>query len=147
MGCYGIGITRVVAAAIEQNHDDSGIVWPMALAPYHVALLPLQKDGEVAAAAEALYAELTALGVEVLLDDRDERPGVKFKDADLLGMPLRLAVGKKTLAAGQLELKRRRDKDVELIPVAGAAAEVAARVKAQLLAEAAAASAGAGARG
>jgi prolyl-tRNA synthetase len=139
MGCYGIGITRIVAAAIEQNHDEGGIVWPMALAPYQVALLPLQKDGEVAAAAEALYAELLALGVEVLFDDRDERPGVKFKDADLLGMPLRIAVGKKTLAEGKLELKVRKGggKDVELIPVAGAAAEIAARVKAALAAGAA----------
>ncbi|MCC6996066.1 MAG: proline--tRNA ligase [Deltaproteobacteria bacterium] len=138
MGCYGIGITRIAAAAIEQNHDEGGIVWPMALAPYHIALLPLQKDGDVAAVAEALYAELTALGVEVLLDDRDERPGVKFKDAELLGMPLRVAIGKKTLAEGKLELKVRKggaaSKDVELLPVEGAAAALAARVKAALAA-------------
>jgi prolyl-tRNA synthetase len=132
MGCYGIGITRVAAAAIEQNHDESGIVWPMALAPFQIALLPLQKDGDVATEAEKLYAELEALGIEVLFDDRDERPGVKFKDADLLGVPVRVAIGKKGLAEGKIEVKLRTSKDpkaVEMLPLAGAAAELARRVR------------------
>jgi prolyl-tRNA synthetase len=130
MGCYGIGITRTAAAAIEQNHDADGIIWPMALAPYQVELLTLQaKDAEVVAAADRLYQELVAAGIEVLYDDRDERPGAKFKDADLIGIPLRVAVGKKSLAEGKVELKPRRAKQAELIPAGDAAAIVAARVR------------------
>jgi prolyl-tRNA synthetase len=133
MGCYGIGITRTAAAAIEQNHDADGIIWPMALAPYQVELLTLQpKDPDVVAAAERLYAGLTAAGVEVLFDDRDERPGAKFKDADLIGVPLRLAVGKKSLAEGKVELKPRRAKAAELIPAGDAVAIVVARVREEL---------------
>jgi prolyl-tRNA synthetase len=133
MGCYGIGITRVAAAAIEQNHDADGIIWPMSLAPYQVQLLTLQaKDAAVVAEAERIYKELTAAGVEVLYDDRDERPGAKFKDADLLGIPLRLAIGKKSLAEGKVELKPRRAKEAELIPAGDAVAIVAARVRAEL---------------
>jgi prolyl-tRNA synthetase len=133
MGCYGIGVTRVAAAAIEQNHDADGIAWPMSLAPYQVELLTLQaKDAEVVAAAERIYKELVAAGVEVLYDDRDERPGAKFKDADLLGIPLRLAIGKKSLAEGKVELKPRRAAQAELIPAGDAAAIVAARVRAEL---------------
>jgi prolyl-tRNA synthetase len=133
MGCYGIGITRVAAAAIEQNHDADGIAWPMSIAPYQVALLTLQaKDAAVVAAAERIYQELRAAGVEVLYDDRDERPGAKFKDADLLGIPLRLAIGKKSLADGKVELKPRRAKEAELVPADDAAAIVAARVRAEL---------------
>jgi prolyl-tRNA synthetase len=133
MGCYGIGVTRVAAAAIEQNHDKDGIIWPMSLAPFHVHLMTLAaNDAEVVAAADKLYRELTALGVEVLYDDRDERPGTKFKDADLVGIPLRLAVGKKSLADGKVELKARRAPKAELIDAAGAADDIAARVKAAL---------------
>jgi prolyl-tRNA synthetase len=133
MGCYGIGVTRVAAAAIEQNHDKDGIVWPMSLAPFQVHLMTLAaNDAEVVAAANRLYDELRAAGIEVLYDDRDERPGTKFKDADLLGVPLRLAVGKKSLAEGKVELKGRRAAKAELIDAAGAAAEVAARVEAAL---------------
>jgi prolyl-tRNA synthetase len=133
MGCYGIGVTRVAAAAIEQNHDADGIVWPMSLAPYQVEVLTLQaKDADVVAAAEKLYAELTAQGIEVLFDDRDERPGAKFKDADLVGIPLRVAVGKKSLAEGKLEVKHRREKQAQLVPAADAAAHVAGRVRAEL---------------
>jgi prolyl-tRNA synthetase len=133
MGCYGIGVTRVAAAAIEQNHDADGIIWPMSLAPYHVEVLTLAaKDAEVVAAAEKLYAELTAAGVEVLFDDRDERPGAKFKDADLIGIPVRVAVGKKSLADGKLEVKLRRDKQATLVPVAEAAAHVGALVRNEL---------------
>jgi len=133
MGCYGIGVTRVAASAIEQNNDADGIIWPMALAPYHVQLLTLQaKDADVVAAAERIYGELTAAGIEVLYDDRDERPGTKFKDADLLGIPLRLAIGKKSLADGKVELKPRRAKAAELIPAGDAAGIIAARVRAEL---------------
>ena len=130
MGCYGIGVTRTAAAAIEQNNDADGIIWPMAIAPYHVSLLSLQgKDAEVVAACDKLYKELQAAGVEVLYDDRDERPGSKFKDADLLGMPLRIAVGKKSLAEGKVEVKARTSKDVELVPVEDVVRVIAARVK------------------
>jgi prolyl-tRNA synthetase len=132
MGCYGIGVTRVAAAAIEQNHDNDGIVWPMSIAPYEVALLTLQaNEPEVVAAAERLYAALTAKGIEVLFDDREERPGAKFKDADLIGVPLRLAVGKKSLAEGRVELKWRRDKQVNQIAIDDAVDHVAGLVAAE----------------
>ena len=115
MGCYGIGTGRTVAASIEQNHDDLGIVWPMPLAPFEAAVLPLQaRDESVMKAAEDLYAALTARGMDVLLDDRDERAGIKFKDADLIGIPLRVAVSKKTLAENQVELKERRGVEAKL---------------------------------
>jgi prolyl-tRNA synthetase len=111
MGCYGIGITRIVGAAIEQNHDEDGIIWPEAIAPFDVYLVPinLQRSEAVRAATEALYAELCAAGVEVLYDDRDVRPGVKFADAELLGIPHRLVVSDRGLAAGELEYRHRRD--------------------------------------
>jgi prolyl-tRNA synthetase len=128
MGCYGIGVSRLVAAAIEQNHDADGIAWPMAIAPYHVIVTSLGKEDAVREAAERVYEALRARGVEVLFDDRDERPGVKFKDADLLGIPLRLTVGGKGLAQGSLELKRRGEKEFTLVPVAEAAERVAAAV-------------------
>src|SRR5262249_43245143 len=107
MGTYGIGVTRIVASAIEQNHDKDGIIWPVPLAPFEVMVLALQQDAEVLAAAQKVYDELTAAGIEVLYDDRDERAGVKFKDADLIGIPFRIAVGKKGVAEGVVELKRR----------------------------------------
>tara|TARA_R110002096_G_scaffold44526_11_gene120344 strand:- start:4566 stop:6290 length:1725 start_codon:yes stop_codon:yes gene_type:complete len=126
MGCYGIGITRIAASAIEQNHDKGGIIWPMSIAPYQVTVLPLQmNDDDVIAAANTLYDELKALGVDVLLDDRQERPGAKFKDADLIGIPLRIAIGKRSLGEGNLELKWRRDEDASALPVAGAAEAIA----------------------
>ncbi len=111
MGCYGIGITRIVAAAIEQNHDDNGIIWPDPLTPFNVVIVPINmhRSEEVRVAAEALYAELSAAGLEVLLDDRDARPGVKFADAELLGIPQRLVVSDRGLAAGELEYRHRRD--------------------------------------
>ncbi|WP_372695950.1 proline--tRNA ligase, partial [Immundisolibacter sp.] len=110
MGCYGIGVSRVVAAAIEQNHDARGIVWPQALAPFEVALVPinLHKSPAVAEATDKLYAELTAAGVDVLLDDRPERPGVMFADMDLIGIPHRLVIGDRGLKEGQVEYKARR---------------------------------------
>jgi prolyl-tRNA synthetase len=118
MGCYGIGVTRIAAAAIEQNHDKDGIVWPVAIAPFEVELLSLQAgDAQVTEVAERLYAELGKAGIEVLFDDRDERPGVKFKDADLVGLPYRIAVGKKGVAEGLVELKARRSPDVVKVKI------------------------------
>jgi prolyl-tRNA synthetase len=114
MGCYGIGVSRIVAAAIEQNHDENGIIFPMPLAPVQVVLLNLGlKDAQITETAEALYKELQGKGVEVLLDDRDERPGSKFKDADLLGIPLRVTVGKSLTKNGVVELRHRIDGVVE----------------------------------
>lgn len=109
MGCYGIGVTRTLQAVIEQCNDKDGIVWPLAVAPFQVCITPLAvaKDSPVMQLAEKLYTELSAAGVEVILDDRDERPGVKFKDADLVGFPLRLAIGEKSLAKGEVEVKPR----------------------------------------
>jgi len=109
MGCYGIGVSRVVAAAIEQNHDENGIIFPVPLAPYKAVILNLDpKDEKITKAAESLYAELSLAGMDVLLDDRDERPGAKFKDADLLGMPFRVTVGKKFASGGIVELRNRK---------------------------------------
>jgi prolyl-tRNA synthetase len=107
MGCYGIGVTRVVAAAIEQNHDERGIIWPEPIAPFQVVLVPMgmQKSARVREVADRLYAEFTAAGIEVLYDDRDARPGVKFADAELLGIPHRVVVGERGLEAGKLEYR------------------------------------------
>jgi prolyl-tRNA synthetase len=125
MGCYGIGISRLVAAAIEQNHDANGIIWPFPIAPFHVLLLPINyKDKNLQEACDRLYEQLHRLGIEVLLDDRDERPGVKFKDADLIGIPLRVTVGAKGLEKGSVELRWRRDGATEDLPVAEAAEEI-----------------------
>jgi prolyl-tRNA synthetase len=130
MGCYGIGVSRLVATAIEQNHDADGIRWPMSIAPYQVIVVPAGKEQEIQETAFELYAKLQAEGVEVILDDRDERPGVKFKDADLLGIPLRVVVGKKGLAEGKVELKARNEKDVSMVPVAEIVDKVVGTVKA-----------------
>jgi prolyl-tRNA synthetase len=118
MGCYGIGVTRIVAAAIEQNHDERGIIWPDPIAPFHVVLVPLNlhKAPAVRELADALYAELLAAGIEVLYDDRDLRPGVKFADAELLGIPHRLVVSERGLAAGQVEYRHRRASESEPLP-------------------------------
>jgi prolyl-tRNA synthetase len=126
MGTYGIGITRTVAAAIEQNHDANGIIWPMPLAPFSAIVVPVnQAEETVRSTAERIYGELRGRGIDALIDDRDERPGVKFKDADLIGVPLRVTVGPKALARGNVELKARRaDKAVE-IPAEEAAARIA----------------------
>lgn len=116
MGCYGIGVTRTLQAVIEQSNDKDGIIWPISVAPYTVCITPLgvAPDSTVMTLAEKIYAELTAKGVEVIIDDRDERPGVKFKDADLVGFPLRIGVGEKSLAKGEVELKIRGG---ELVPI------------------------------
>jgi prolyl-tRNA synthetase len=111
MGCYGIGVTRVVAAAIEQNHDANGILWPAAIAPFQVVLVPInyQKSAKVQETADALYRDFNAAGIDVLLDDRDARPGVKFADSELLGIPHRIVIGERSLAAGNLEYRDRRE--------------------------------------
>lgn len=123
MGCYGIGITRTVGAAIEQNHDDDGIIWPEALAPYQVLVTPTAMNAdEVVAVAGRLYDELQAAGIEVLYDDRDDRAGVKFKDGDLIGIPWRVTIGPRGLKEGKVEIRSRRTGDVETVAVAEAAA-------------------------
>ncbi|MGH8293974.1 MAG: proline--tRNA ligase [Steroidobacteraceae bacterium] len=131
MGCYGIGVTRVVAAAIEQNHDERGIIWPQPLAPFQVVLVPLnlQKSARVREVADRLYDELTASGVEVLHDDRDARPGVKFADAELLGIPHRLVVGERGLEAGRLEYRDRRDSESTEFPAGEAVSFIKARLR------------------
>ena len=128
MGCYGIGVTRVVAAAIEQNHDERGIIWPEPIAPFTVSLIPinLQKSERVRETAERLYADLQAAGVEVLYDDRDARPGVKFADDELIGIPHRIVIGDKGLERGVLEYKRRRDGHSGDVPVTDVVAFVQA---------------------
>jgi prolyl-tRNA synthetase len=130
MGCYGIGVTRVVAAAIEQNHDERGIIWPEPIAPFTVVLVPLNwsKSPRVREVAEALYHELAAAGVEVLLDDRDARPGVKFADAELIGIPHRVVVAERGLDAGKLEYRHRRAAGNEDLPLDGAADAIRARL-------------------
>jgi len=118
MGCYGIGFGRLLAAAVEQNHDEKGIVWPLTIAPYHIYLCPLYREGtKVSEVAEKLYADLWAAGVEVLFDDRPESPGVKFNDADLFGIPLRVTVSQRTLEKNSVELKKRTEKASELVPL------------------------------
>ncbi len=131
MGCYGIGVTRIVAAAIEQNHDDRGIIWPDPLAPYHVALIPLnlQKSDRVRAAADALYASLLAAGVEVLYDDRDARPGVKFADAELLGIPHRVVLGERGLDAGTCEYRQRRATENQDVPLDSAVSFIKSQLR------------------
>jgi prolyl-tRNA synthetase len=131
MGSYGIGVERIMAAAIELHHDQDGIVWPLAIAPFHATVLTLGKEPELARAAEEVVAQLVGSGVEVLYDDRDERAGVKFKDADLLGIPVRIAVGKKGLAEGKVEWKLRRGKEVTLVPLADVGAKARALLEAE----------------
>ena len=118
MGCYGIGVGRIVAAAIEQNNDENGIVFPVPIAPFEVTILPLQMhDAAVAETAEKIYNDLSELGLDVLLDDRDERAGVKFKDADLLGIPVRITVGSRGVKTGTVEVKERAETESALIPI------------------------------
>jgi prolyl-tRNA synthetase len=125
MGCYGIGIGRTVAACIEQNHDENGIIFPLPIAPFHCIISALNmKEEQVREVSESIYGQLSDAGVEVLLDDRDERPGFKFKDADLIGIPLRIVVGSKNLAEGNVELKTRKTGDVVLLSVAEAVDKV-----------------------
>ncbi len=130
MGCYGIGVTRIVAAAIEQHHDERGIIWPESLAPFHVVLIPLnlQKSARVRERADALYAQLGAAGIEVLYDDRDARPGVKFAEAELLGIPHRIVLGERGLEAGTCEYRHRPATDNQDIPLADSVGFIQARL-------------------
>ena len=134
MGCYGIGVTRVVAASIEQNHDDNGIIWPTGIAPFQVALLPMNmhKSQRLRDAVEKLYGELEVAGIEVLLDDRGVRPGVMFAEADLIGIPHRLVLGERGLDAGNVEYKRRAGGDVSEIALADAVSFLQARIQEEL---------------
>jgi prolyl-tRNA synthetase len=120
MGCYGIGVSRTLAAAIEQYHDDKGIIWPVSIAPYHVSLCALYREGtKVEETAEKLYKDLRASGIEVLFDDRKESPGVKFNDADLFGIPLRVTVSPRTLEKQSAEVKWRSEKEARIVPLEG----------------------------
>jgi prolyl-tRNA synthetase len=134
MGCYGIGVTRVVAAAIEQNHDDRGVIWPTAIAPYTLALLPMNmhKSVRLQKAVESLYADLLTAGVEVLLDDRSVRPGVMFAEAELIGIPHRMVLGDRGLDAGTVEYKPRRDGDGEEVPLENAVPFIADRIRSEI---------------
>ncbi len=132
MGCYGIGVSRVVAAAIEQNYDDKGIIWSDSLAPFQIALVPLRYEtAEVREATDKLYAELTAAGFEVLLDDRDKKtsPGIKFADMELIGIPHRIVVSDRGLAEGNLEYKYRKDSEAQALPVAEVLSFLQARIR------------------
>lgn len=116
MGCYGIGVSRTMAAAVEQNNDRDGIIWPAAIAPFHAVVIPVNtRDPEQIALAEKVYTNLTAAGVETILDDRYERAGVKFKDADLIGYPLRITVGSKAVLEKTLEVKTRRSGEITMV--------------------------------
>ena len=133
MGCYGIGIGRTMATVAEDSHDDYGPIWPMSIAPYQVQICALNPDkGGVGEAAEKLYQSLNDLGVEVLLDDRGEKAGFMFNDADLMGIPFRLTVSPRSLEQGMAEFRLRSCKDTELIPLSEAAKVVAERVKEEL---------------
>jgi prolyl-tRNA synthetase len=130
MGCYGIGITRIVAAAIEQNHDDKGIIWPDPMAPFTVAIIPLgyRKSEAVKSAAEKLYAEIAGAGIEVFLDDRDERPGVLLADQELIGIPHRIVIGERGLKEGMVEYQHRRDPAVTKVAIGEASKHVQSRL-------------------
>jgi len=132
MGCYGIGVTRVVAAAIEQHHDERGIALPAALAPFAACLVPIAyaKNEKVRAAADRLYGELRQAGIDVLMDDRDERPGVLFADMDLIGIPHRIVLSERGLAAGEAEYKGRREAQARNVPLAGLVAYLGERLAA-----------------
>jgi len=125
MGCYGIGLGRLLAAIVEQSHDDKGIIWPLSVAPYQVYLCPLHLDkADVAPTSERIYQELQEEGIEVLFDDRDDSPGIKFNDADLLGIPLRLTLSPRTLQSQSIEIKWRSEKEARLLPLENLAIEV-----------------------
>ena len=124
MGCYGIGVTRTLASIVEQHHDENGIIWPLSVAPYHISVIPVNiKDEAQMEIANKLYEELRAIGVDALLDDRNERAGVKFKDSELIGIPMRVTVGKK-ITDGEVEFKL-RDGEMETIKIE----EVVSRVR------------------
>jgi prolyl-tRNA synthetase len=125
MGCYGIGLGRLLAAVIEQNHDDKGIIWPLTIAPYHIYLCPLYQGGsKVSEVTEELYVKFKTEGLEVLFDDRQESPGIKFNDADLLGIPIRVTISPRTLKSNSVEVKWRSQKESELVPLEGIVARL-----------------------
>lgn len=127
MGCYGIGVTRTLASIIEQHNDENGIIWPLSVAPYHVSVIPVNiKDENQMKIAEDIYNELKSLGVEVIMDDRNERAGVKFKDSEIMGIPMRITVGKK-IVDNQVEFKLRDGGENEVISIE----DVVSRVKAE----------------
>ena len=132
MGCYGIGITRLPAAAIEQNHDEKGIIWPDALAPFTVVLCPISPErfADVKVASDKLYHDLIGAGVDVILDDRGERPGAMFADWELIGVPHRITIGDRTLKEGQVEYQHRRDATATKMALADVAAHVIAKLAA-----------------
>jgi len=134
MGCYGIGIDRTLASVIEEHHDDAGIIWPVSVAPYHVIIVLIKYEGIMKETADKLANELSNNGIEVLLDDRNERPGVKFNDADLTGIPYRIVVGDKGLALTppQVEVKRRSEKESVMMELEKAAMEITGRIKEEL---------------
>ena len=134
MGCYGIGLDRTLASVIEEHHDEAGIIWPMTVAPYQVILVPIKYEGAVKIAADSLVSALENRGIEVLLDDRNERPGVKFNDADLMGIPYRVVLGDKNLnlAPSMVEIKHRRDKENRLVELTRAAEELTGLVYGEL---------------
>ena len=135
MGCYGVGVSRLVAAVIEQKHDDKGIIWPTSIAPFHVIIIPINahKSEEVAATAEKLYTDLTGLGIEVLLDDRESyRPGAKFADAELIGIPHRLVIGERGLAKGTIEYANRKSGESSDLPLDGSALHLQQLIQAEL---------------
>ena len=130
MGCYGIGLGRLLAAVIEKYHDDKGIIWPLSIAPYQIYLCPLYREGsKVSEITEKLSAELEAAGLEILFDDRNESPGVKFNDADLLGIPIRVTISPRTLQSDSVEVKWRSQKEAELVPLEGIAARLKELIK------------------
>lgn len=132
MGCYGIGVDRTLASIIEEHHDDDGILWPISVAPFHISVVPIKYEGVVKEIADRIHDELEAQGIEVLLDDRNERPGVKFKDSDLMGIPVRIVVGDKNLP--NVEVKHRAEKEPRLVDAATVAVEMVAYVRAELAA-------------
>jgi prolyl-tRNA synthetase len=134
MGSYGIGVDRTLASVIEEHHDDAGIIWPATVAPYHAIIIPIKYEGAVKDAADRLAEDLEKLGVETLLDDRSERPGVKFNDADLTGIPWRVVVGDRNLAGDtpRVELKYRAEKESWLVELSLAAETISSRVLVEL---------------
>ncbi|MFN3467300.1 MAG: His/Gly/Thr/Pro-type tRNA ligase C-terminal domain-containing protein [Candidatus Brocadiales bacterium] len=129
MGCYGIGINRIIAALIECSHDGEGIIWPPSIAPYEILILPLNlKDTATANTSESLHKQLEEAGIDTLLDDRDLRPGVKFKDADLIGIPFRIVLGKKFTEGRQVELQERKGGDPTLLPLEAVLPEIKKRL-------------------
>jgi prolyl-tRNA synthetase len=130
MGCYGIGVGRILIAAIENLHDERGICWPTAIAPYSVVVTPIRYDGEMKAAADRIYQQLNAAGIDTILDDRDARPGFKFADADLVGFPVRVTVGDRGLKEGKVEVKRRTAAEPEMVATNNLIARVRELLKA-----------------